>query len=232
LDLGGSCRLFVIPPPIGNLDSSWLNLWLTRDQQGRHHFEKKDYVNAAQKFDNPLWCGLAFARGGDYESAFNSFALSNSAEGWYNQGNALDHRGRYREAERAYQKALSMRHPWYEAKENLKLVESLIPKAKDKAKDEEQEISPNLPPDQMKFDERKKKGTKAQIQQFDPKKMADIWMRNIQTTPADFLRRHFAIQAAQESRHEACALCDICHVSGDSNCSAIAGHSSHSSTSP
>jgi Ca-activated chloride channel homolog len=27
---------------------------------------------------------------------------------------------------------------------------------------------------------------------------ADIWMRNIQTTPADFLRRRFAIQAARE----------------------------------
>ncbi len=33
---------------------------------------------------------------------------------------------------------------------------------------------------------------------LDPKKMAEIWMRNIQTTPAAFLRRRFATQAAEE----------------------------------
>jgi Ca-activated chloride channel family protein len=94
---------------------------------------------------------------------------------------------------------LARHHPWPEAQENLALVQSLIPKAKDKDKDEEQEIPPNVPPDQMKFDEKGKKGKKTQIQ-LDPQKMADIWMRNIQTTPADFLRRSFAIQAAQEHR--------------------------------
>jgi len=52
----------------------------------------------------------------------------------------------------------------------------------------------------VKFDEKGKQGKKTQVQQLDPKKMAEIWMRNIQTTPADFLRRRFAIQAAQE-RH-------------------------------
>jgi len=101
----------------------------------------------------------------------------------------------------AYQQALQLRSPWPEAQENLILVQSLIPKAKDKDKeDKEQEIAPDLPPDQMKFDEKGKQGKKIQIQQLDPKKMADIWMRNIQTTPADFLRRRFAIQAAQERR--------------------------------
>jgi Ca-activated chloride channel family protein len=80
-------------------------------------------------------------------------------------------------------------------------VESLIPKAKKKDKNEDQETAPNLPPDQIKFDEKGKQGKKTQIQEIklDPKKMADIWMRNIQTTPADFLRRRFAIQAVQES---------------------------------
>ena len=74
-------------------------------------------------------------------------------------------------------------------------------KQRTRTKNEEQEISPNLPPDQVKFDEKGKKGKQTQIQaKLDPKKMAEIWMRNIQTTPADFLRRRFAMQAAQESR--------------------------------
>lgn len=41
--------------------------------------------------------------------------------------------------------------------------------------------------------------SRAQVQEkIDPKKMEQIWMRNTQTTPADFLGRRFAAQAAQE----------------------------------
>ena len=94
--------------------------------------------------------GLALVRAGDDEGALNAFALSDSAEAWYNQGNSLAHLGRYPEAVQAYQQALAQRHPWREAQENLELVQSLIPKAKKKDKDKEQEISPNLPPDQIK----------------------------------------------------------------------------------
>jgi Ca-activated chloride channel family protein len=138
------------------------------------------------------------ARAGDYEDALNSFALSDSAEGWYNQGDALAHLGKYPEAVQAYQQALARRYPWPEAEGNLALVESLIPKGKDKDKEQEEE-APNLPPDQMKFDEKGQQGKKIQVRmKLDPKKMAEIWMRNIQTTPADFLRRRFATQAAEE----------------------------------
>ena len=78
------------------------------------------------------------------------------------------------------------------------IVQSLIPKAKEGKKgDEEQEDAPNLPPDQTKFDEKGKGGKRTQIK-ADPIKMADIWMRNIQTTHADFLRRRFAVQAAED----------------------------------
>jgi Ca-activated chloride channel homolog len=192
---------FVVPPTNVHSGFSWLDLWLTHDQQGRYYFQKGDYQSASDRFDDPLWRGLSFARAGEYDDALNAFALSDSAEAWYNQGDALAHLGKYPEAVAAYQQALARRHPWPEAQENLALVQSLIPKANDKDKDKEQqqEIPPNLPPDQMKFDNKAKKGTKIQAQ-LDPKKMADIWMRNIQTTPADFLRRRFAVQAAEE-RH-------------------------------
>jgi Ca-activated chloride channel homolog len=111
----------------------------------------------------------------------------------------LAHLGKYLEAVEAYQQALARRHPWREAEENLALVQSLVPKTNDQDKNkDEQEVSPDLPPDQVKFDEKGKKGAKTRVQNLDPRKMADIWMRNIQTTPADFLRRGFAIQAAQE----------------------------------
>jgi Ca-activated chloride channel homolog len=52
----------------------------------------------------------------------------------------------------------------------------------------------------MKFDKKAEQGKKTQMRiKLDPKKMADIWIRNIQTTPADFLRHRFAMQAAEKS---------------------------------
>jgi Ca-activated chloride channel family protein len=190
--------VFVVPSSGDQSRFSWMDLWLTHDQQGRYYFEKAEYKTAAEKFEDPIWRGLALTRAGDYEEALNAFALSDSAEAWYNQGDALAHLGKYPEAVQAYKQALARRNPWPDAQDNLALVESLIPKAKNKDKDQEQE-APNLPPDQMKFDEKGEQGKKTQMRiKLDPKKMAEIWMRNIQTTPADFLRRRFAMQAAKE----------------------------------
>jgi Ca-activated chloride channel homolog len=192
--------LIVLPSPVGNLNFSWLDLWLTPDQQGRYYMEKGEYQKAAGRYQDPMWKGLALIRAEDNEDALNAFALSDSAESWYNQGNVLAHLHRYPEAVQAYQQALMQRPTWQNARDNLELVQSLIPKAKKKDDEEEIEVPPNLPPDQIKFDEKGKNGKRAKIQRVkvDPAKMADIWMRNIQTTPADFLRMRFAIQAAQE----------------------------------
>lgn len=98
---------------------SWMDLWLTHDQQSRYYYyERGDYQKAAEKFEDPLWKGLALSRAGDYEDALNAFALSDSAEAWYNQGNVLAHMGKYPDAVQAYQQALARRHPWPEAQEN------------------------------------------------------------------------------------------------------------------
>jgi Ca-activated chloride channel family protein len=204
--------VFVLPPQVGTrkvavslppsfANFSWLDLWMTPDQQGRYYFQKADYKKAAEKFEDPLWRGLASAHAGDYDAALNAFALSDAAESWYNQGNALAHLGKYPDAVGAYRQALGRRPHWKEAEDNLSLVQSLIPKPKAEKKDEqqEQEEAPDLPPDQTKFDEKGNQGKKARMN-VKPETMADIWMRNIQTTPADFLRRRFAIQEAKERR--------------------------------
>jgi Ca-activated chloride channel family protein len=192
--------IIVFPPSFGIKHLTWLDLWLTPDQQGRYFYDRGEFGRAAEHFEDPLWRGIAFERTQDYEQALNSFALSDTAEGWYNQGNALARLGKYPEAVEAYRQALNQRQPWKDAEDNLALVKSFIPKPPDKKdKVQQQEEAPDLPPDQIKFDEKGKQGKKtAMTIKLDPKQIADIWMRNIQTTPADFLRQRFAIQAAQE----------------------------------
>lgn len=56
---------FVLLPSDVQSGFSWLNLWLTHDQQGRYYFQKGDYHKASDTFDDPLWRELAFARAGE-----------------------------------------------------------------------------------------------------------------------------------------------------------------------
>lgn len=199
-----SALLFSLQTPIAQAgsfrrsDFHFVDLWMTRDQQGRYYFEKGDYATASKRFQDHLWKGLALARQGNYAAALDEFALIDSPESWFNQGNALAFLKRYPEAVKAYDQALHGRPGWREAEENLALIQSLIPKPK-KPDKEQQQYDPNLKPDQIKFDEKGKGGKKGKMN-FGKEQMADVWMRNIQISPADFLRRKFAVENAEE-RH-------------------------------
>ena len=170
---------------------------MTPDQQGRHYFDRGDFKTAAARFRDPLWKGVALYQAGDFQGALDAFALVDKAESYYNQGDALARLGKFPEAVKSYGEALKRRPGWKEAEENLALVQSLIPPPKKEEKPEEGGIPPTYSPDQVQFDNTEGQKGKVQVPRWDEKQMADLWLRNIQTTPADFLRQKFAIQAQQ-----------------------------------
>jgi Ca-activated chloride channel family protein len=93
--------------------------------------------------------------------------------------------------------ALARRPGWSEAEENRALVVSLIPPPEPES-DEEQQGDPHYTPDEVKFDEKGKKGKEGQVEQMlTDEQKAEMWLRRLQVTPADFLRRKFAAQAAE-----------------------------------
>jgi Ca-activated chloride channel homolog len=193
---GGALALLLLFPQTTaeDLRRRFLDLWMTPDQQGRYYFEKGKYQAAATRFENPMWKGFSLARSADYAAALDQFSLSDTPEAWYNQGNALAHLQKFPEAVHAYEQALQKRPNWPDAEENLKLVRSLIPPPK--TDDDQQELPPDVENGETEMEEKGDQGKKTfQRVPMDAEKMADIWMRNIQTSPADFLRRRFAIQA-------------------------------------
>ena len=58
-----------------------------------------------------------------------------------------------------------------------------------------------MKPDEVKFDEKGKKGKEGKIEQemLTDEQKAEMWLRRLQVTPADFLRRKFAAQAGEEA---------------------------------
>jgi Ca-activated chloride channel family protein len=182
---------------------SMLSLWLTPDQQGRYYFEKNDYKAAAERFQDPLWKGIAYYRGKNFEAAIEQFARVDTPEGYFNLGDAYAHSVRLDQALASYEEVLRRKPDDTAARENRDLVRSLIQKKKEKEKEEEppEGGEPNYNPDEIKFDEKGKKGKKGEINQADlsAEQIQQVWMRRLQTTPSDFLRLKFAAQA-EESR--------------------------------
>lgn len=172
--------------------SGLADMWLTADQQGRIAYENGDFENAAAHFDDPMWKGTSFYRAGKFTQALDAFAAIDSAESWYDQGNALLHLGRLDEAVAAYRKALDKRKNWPNAVANLAIAERLVKQKKDQ--EEEQQDEPNLPPDSVQFDDKAKKGKAGQMNIAE--QTSELWMKNIVVSPADLMARKFAIEAS------------------------------------
>jgi Ca-activated chloride channel homolog len=181
--------------PAEAADWSVADLFATRDQQGRRHFERGDFKAAAERFEDPYWKGVACYRAGDFACAIDAFARVDIPEAWYDLGNAYAKTGELKLALAAYDKALARRPGFADATANRELVASKIPRQE---RDDEQEgQEPSQKADEVKFDEKGKTGKKGQVEveHLTDEQIAQMWLRGVQTSPAEFLRLKFAAQA-------------------------------------
>lgn len=183
-------------------DFAFIDLWLTHDQQGRYYFEKGDYAEASQRFEHPLWKGIAYYCNEDWDGAIDQFAQLETAEAYFNLGNSYAHSENCELAIEAYDQALGERPGWTEALENREMVAARIPE--EPPPPEEGQGDPSFAPDEIRFDEKGEKGKKGEVDQafFSKDQLAEMWLRGVQSTPADFLRMKFAFQAAEDAVRE------------------------------
>lgn len=180
-------------PPTKAAD--FADIWLTPDQQGQRAFDIGDYSGAAAHFENPAWRGAALYRTGRYQDAIDAFARSTDSESYYNAGNALMHLDKADEAAAAYRQALKQRPNWQQAAANLELAERRKKEKEDQEKERQQEQA-GLDPDQIQFDDKAGKGKEGQVNVA--VQTAEVWMRNIQVSPAQLLARKFALESARD----------------------------------
>ncbi|WP_076419352.1 VWA domain-containing protein [Colwellia sp. UCD-KL20] len=103
----------------------WDDLWKTKNQQAQAKFDQKQYKEAAEQFNDPLWQGSAQYKAGNFEEALKSFQQSDTAQALYNQGNALAKLNKLDEAIKHYEKALEKDPNFENAKANKALLEKL-----------------------------------------------------------------------------------------------------------
>jgi Ca-activated chloride channel family protein len=172
------------------------DVWLTPDQQGRRHFERQEFAEAADSFDDPMWRGVASYRAGDFDAAIDAFARLDTAEAYFNLGNSYRRVENYEQAAASYEDALEREPGWVEAEENLAMVRALIPAAPNESPPPGGE--PSFSADEVKFDDKADQGTEGEVEMslLSDDQLSEMWMRRLSTSPADFLRRRFAMEAA------------------------------------
>ena len=175
------------------------DLWLTPDQQGRIAFDRGDYATAAQRFADPMWRGIAAYRALDFLTAAQEFRKVETVEGRFALGNAEAQNHAWEKSIKAYDEVLKAQPGHLAAKTNRAIVVALFEAQEEKRRKQEQDDSapPDQKADEMRVDPKQKGGKRIQVKPEDVTTAgaAEAWMRAVQTTPADFLKLKFAIQA-------------------------------------
>ena len=159
------------------------------------HFEA-----AAEAFQDPMRQGIAWYRAGEFEKAEASFARVATPEAEFNRGNALVLLGEYEAAVERYDRALQLRPGWEPATTNREIAAARAERLEQTGGDMgDQKIGA----DEIVFDRKNNQdGQETEVdggQPLSDAEMQALWLRRVQTKPADFLKAKFAYQSANPS---------------------------------
>lgn len=181
------------------------DLFLTPDQQGQRLLEAGRYWEAAQRFTEPMRRGTALYRAGEFEAAATAFGQVDTAEAALNRGNALILLGRYQGAVNAFDRALALRPDWPPAVGNRAIAEVRLA-ALAPPEDDAGGTGGMLGADEIVADTtgRTKNSEEQQVMgggaAMSDAELRALWLRRVQTRPADFLKVRFAQQLAKQQQ--------------------------------
>ncbi len=169
------------------------NVLLTADQRGAVLAAWGRQSEAAAAFRDPLRRGAAYYRVGDFKAAAQAFAAADTVRGNYDQGTALIMLGKYDDAVGRLDRALALRPGWTDAIDNRRIATIRAQRLKAEGGDDTDEKA-----DDIVFDKSRKGGEETTVTGLQ-KPLSDeavraLWLKRVQTRPADFLRLRFAYQ--------------------------------------
>ncbi len=118
--------LWVVGTGGGEARAGVADWWQRPDQQAAQDFEAGRHAEAAKRFVDPEWQGIARYRAGDFAGAIESLGDIEKPRAQYNLGNALAHAGQLEQAIAAYDAVLDALPEHADALHNRELVQQLL----------------------------------------------------------------------------------------------------------
>lgn len=177
----------------------WIDWFLTPDQQGRLAFEDKEFAEAGELFEDPMWKGYAKYKAGQYEEAITILTGLETADAAFAQGMAEIKSRKYRPAVRSFETALVRRPDFPEAARNREVAMAIVEYVETTREQSDTGEERGIGADDVVFDNESARGTETQIEA--PKDgaaplTAEQWIQSIDTDMGDFLRSRFLLDNA------------------------------------
>jgi Ca-activated chloride channel family protein len=172
------------------------DFWSTPDQRADRLFAAGRFGDAAATYQDPYRRGVALYKAGRFKDAVAAFAAVATPEAAFDRGNALVMLGKYDDAVKSYDRALALRPNWTEALENR----AVAVVRRDRMKFQGGDVTGGeVKADKFVFEKGKNPtaGEPTEVAGGDPlsdQQLRGLWLRRVQTKPADFLRAKFAFQ--------------------------------------
>ena len=185
-------------------------LWLTPDQQGRLLLEQRDYREAANRFESPMWKAAAYYYAEEFKLSAEYFSRVDSEDARFNRANALAHQQNYLLAVRLYEELLAHKPGHQAAARNRQIVQDIIDAINLMSESQADEGGSNSSKELGEDDPQRADGAERDIVQqeelvqFDAEqiiadeKINDMWMRSVQRDPSHFLAVKFSMQLEQQ----------------------------------
>jgi Ca-activated chloride channel family protein len=175
------------------------DLWSTPDRRADRLFREGRFAEAATTYQDPYRRGVALYRAGNFKDADAAFATVATSEAAFDRGNCLVMLGKYDDAIKSYDRALTLRPGWVEAAENRAVAVVRRDRLRLQGGDA---TGGQVKADKIVFEKGKdpNPGEKTEVAGGDPltdEELRGLWLRRVQTKPADFLRAKFAYQAQE-----------------------------------
>lgn len=190
--------------PAGQAHAGVRDWFFTPDQQGMMAFRDKDYAQAIESFQDPMWRAYAMMKNGQYPEAADIFSRIDTADAAFAEGYARIRNREYRPAIAAFERALVLQPEFPAAARNLEVTKVILEYVESAREASDTGEDSGIGADDVVYDNEADRGADTQTE-FSEKEDApefttsEQWMRSVDTEMGDFLKSRFRLEAAKGS---------------------------------
>lgn len=174
------------------------DFWSSPDQRAQRMLDRGNFEGAAKVFTDPFRRGIAEYLAGDFKQSASTFTGLPDDNSRFNQANAFMMLGRYEDAINAYDQVIASKPDRGDAIINREIAIGRAERVKDNGG---QMTDGQLGADEIVFDQAKNNGGEqvtVEAEAMSDSEMRLMWLRQVETTPSDFLRSKFAFQRGRQ----------------------------------